>query len=132
MSKHYFLATIASLILGAALVATLFLIMLPQVEPLSSEVVPSYQKIVQQDFAFVEDKHFVTEVLSKKYSIDSTDITTYTNTNQYKPGNYDPFTPKAQLNNSTNNSNQTSAENKTENNNSGSTGSSTVQTGSKK
>lgn len=124
MAKHWTLAIMISVIVIALVMVALYMIKLPQVENLASEVVPTYEVINSSEFQFVEDKHFVKELLSKKYSIDSTDLNKFKSNKQYKPGNYDPFTPKAQINSSVNSSTQANANSNTTNGNSTASGSS--------
>ena len=122
MAKHYVLASFISIVISVALVLVLLLISVPQIESLSSDVVPSYSKINSEEFAFIETKHFVTEILSKKYTIDTNDITNYQNNKQYRPGNYDPFTPEEKVKESIDNSSQEKAEENNTNSNSNSSG----------
>lgn len=120
MTKHYILATLSSIVIVAAIVIAMFLLMLPQVENLKSEVITKYLNIDSAEFQFVETKHFVTEILSKKYSITQDDINTFEKNDQYNPGNTDPFTPKNEVQDATNNSNEQTAQNNNNNaNNSG-------------
>ncbi len=120
MGKHYVISILISITLVATFVAAMFLIMLPQVEHLSSEVIDNYTRIDIKDFEFVETKHFVTEILSTAYTISQDDINEFKNSNLYKAGNSDPFTPKDTLTSATNNSTQENAQN--QNNNSSNSG----------
>ena len=53
-------------------------------------------------------------ILSKTtYTSASTDLNNFKSNKQYKPGNYDPFTPKTQINSSVNSSTQANANSNT-------------------
>lgn len=116
MTKHYVISILISIVLVATFVSAMFLIMLPQVEHLSSEVIDKYTRIDTKDFEFVETKHFVTEILSHIYTVNQNDLNTFMNNHLYKPGNSDPFTPKNDVTSSTGNSTGQNAQDKNNNN----------------
>lgn len=132
MTKHYVLSVIIAIFVVAALIMTMFLLMLPQVTELSTEVVQKYSKIDSDDYEFVQTKEMVTELLSKKFIVSGDAITTYTNNNQYRPGNYDPFTPEETVTTTTNKSTNTTAKTNTSNSTSTSTKSGAVISGTTK
>ncbi len=119
MGKHYVFAVLIAVISCIALILTMFLVTVPQIESLSSDVIPSYSRISTDEYQFVATKHFVEEILSKKYTVDTNDISKFQNNKQYRPGNYDPFTPEQKVEESTNNSSQDKAQENNTNNNSG-------------
>ena len=132
MVKHYVISILGSIILCGAIVFLVYTISLPQIEPLSSEVVPKYTSIENAEFDFVETKHFVTEILSRKYTIDTNDITNFENNKLYVPGNYDPFTPPEKIKETVQNSTQTEANKNNNNSNTSSNSSGTVISGTTK
>lgn len=119
MSKHYAISIIVSIVVVSIFVATMFLIMLPQVESLSSEVISEYTRINSEEYEFVETKQVVKEILSQKHIVTNDDITSYEKNHLYNPGNSDPFTPKDALNTEVQNSNNQNAQQQNNNSNNG-------------
>ena len=132
MTKHYVLSIIIAIFAVAAIVLVMFLLMLPQVTELQTEVVQKYTRIDSDDYEFVQTKEMVTELLSKKYTVNGDAITTYTNNNQYRPGNYDPFTPEETVSSTTGSSTTSSANANTAASNTTSTRSGAVISGTTK
>ena len=130
MIKHYIFASLISIVVCVGLILTLFLISVPQIESLSSDVVQEYSNINPEEYKFVETKHYVSQILNKNYIIDTNDITDYQNNKQYRPGNYDPFTPEEALQESTDTSSQNKAEENNKNSNTNNSG--TVVSGTTK
>ena len=132
MTKHYILSAVIAILVTSALILVMFLLMLPQVADVSADVVPKYARIESDDYEYVETKQLVTEILSKKYALNGEDINRFANNNQYKPGNYNPFTPKDAETNSTKNSTSSKASSSTSSSNSTSTRSGSTISGTTK
>lgn len=124
MKKIYIITFSLSVLVTFALCVVAYMLMLPQVNVTVGDI-SKYEAIAREDYKYVKTKDISKDFLEKDYTITVTQINSFLNKGQYKPGNTDPFTQKSNsgssnggkdnVNNSTNNNTNNSG---TGNNNS--------------
>lgn len=77
----------------AVLVIVLLLILIPTVKGTSSSGI-KYENVARENYTFSGNS---TDTLKKEYSVTTDDVNKGINTNKYKEGNINPFTPKSQV-----------------------------------
>ena len=74
-------------------IIVLLILLIPQPEGASSSTV-KYEAIARENYTFSGN---TTDTLKKEYSVTANDVNKGKDTNKYKEGNINPFTPKEQV-----------------------------------
>ena len=94
------------------------MILLPQTTTIIESSLQDYDSINKSDYLYTKTKDISKEALIQQYTISDTEMTTFKNSNQYNPGNSDPFTPYGE-NTETDENDDTSTTDKITNSNGG-------------
>lgn len=93
MDKKYILTFSISFLVLATVVIIALMILLPQTTTIIESSLQDYDSINKSDYLYTKTKDISKEALIQQYTISDTEMTTFKNSNQYDPGNSDPFTP---------------------------------------
>lgn len=93
INKNYLLTVGISALGMIAILIILLMIFLPKQTMVSKGNVNNYEKIQNSEYTFEATKDISSESLTKQYTITGNDMDEFKQTNQYKPGNTDPFVP---------------------------------------
>lgn len=93
MDKKYILTFSISFLVLATVVIIALMILLPQTTTIIESSLQDYDSINKSDYLYTKTKDISKEALIQQYTISDTEMTTFKNSNQYNPGNSDPFTP---------------------------------------
>ena len=93
MDKKYILTFSISFLVLATVVIIALMILLPQTTTIIESSLQKYDAINKSDYLYTKTKDISKEALIQQYTISDTEMTTFKNSNQYNPGNSDPFTP---------------------------------------
>ena len=93
MDKKYILTFSISFLVLATVVIIALMILLPQTTTIIESSLQDYDSINKSDYLYTKTKDISKEALIQQYTISDTEMTTFKNSNQYAPGNSDPFTP---------------------------------------
>ena len=108
---------------AVCVVVTIVILMtnVPQIDTDELGSVQEYKKIDAKEFSFDNNKNISTTPFEKNYEVTREQLNKFVYTNSYKPGNSNPFTPNADLDNSTDNNTDEETNDKTDNGNNGQT-----------
>ncbi len=118
MDKKYILTFSISFLVLATVVIIALMILLPQTTTIIESSLQDYDSINKSDYLYTKTKDISKEALIQQYTISDTEMTTFKNSNQYNPGNSDPFTPYGE-NTETDENDDTSTTDKITNSNGG-------------
>ncbi|MDD3303727.1 MAG: hypothetical protein PHP54_02305 [Clostridia bacterium] len=93
MNKKYILTFSISVLVLTTIVIISLMILLPQTTTIVESSIDKYDSISKSEYLYTKTKDISKEALIQQYTISDTEMTTFKNKNQYKPGNSDPFTP---------------------------------------
>ncbi len=95
MNKSYIITFGISVLVLATIGIIALMLFIPQQVNVIEGNINKYEKITRSDFTFESTKDISKEALMKEYSISADELAAFRARNQYKPGNSDPFAPKA-------------------------------------
>lgn len=104
MKKEYIITFSISALVVATVCIVMLMLMLPQQVHVVEGNINEYEVISKSKYTYETTKDISSENLKKQYGITSEDMTNFKNTNKYKAGNSDPFSPSATDSNNTSNS----------------------------
>ena len=93
MDKKYILTFSISFLVLATVVIIALMILLPQTTTIIESSLQDYDSINKSDYLYTKTKDISKEALIQQYTISDTEMNKIKNSNQYNPGNSDPFTP---------------------------------------
>lgn len=117
--KNYLITLFLTLIICVAITIVTLMTNVPQIDTDDLASVEKYLGIVESEFKFDNYKNINNDAMSKEYIVTAEQINKFKYTNSYKPGNSNPFTPKDDLDDSTNNNTDDDTDDKTDNSNGG-------------
>lgn len=93
MNKKYIITFSISVLVLFSIAIIAFMLMLPQNTSVIDSSVNKYESIDKSDYQYEQTKDISKDALLQEYTITQQNMESFKNTNQYKPGNSDPFAP---------------------------------------
>lgn len=132
MNKTYMITFAVSVLVVFCIGIIAIVLLVPQTQSILEGTAVTYDEITKTEYTYAQTKDIPENTLYKDYTVTSDAMSTFKYTNQYKPGNSDPFynqAAEAQTENQQTNSTSTSgtSNNASTSNTSQSTTSNTAQ-----
>ena len=107
--------------LTICIVTTIVVLMtnVPQIDIDDLASVDNYKGIVKEEYKFENYKNITDNPAEKNYVVTGEQLNKFIYTDSYKPGNSNPFTPKGDVDTSTDNNTDDETDDKTDNSNNG-------------
>lgn len=99
MSKNTLIIIVSIVVVMFSIALVLLLILIPQVKPISSDLINKYEQINKLDYTYIPTKDDIDINLIQEYNVTEGKIISGIRNKNYLPGNDNPFSPPSDVKN---------------------------------